>query len=275
MRPRGCPRRRRRPRPERTVVSSGTDRREAGSPTLHGRGSQTVAAGAAVNFIAHVHVALSAVAAGPHEDDLAFGAALPDLASMAGLRLDRAALPETVGEGVAVHHRTDAAFHSLEAFTAGVRQLDERLQARGLAVGPSRAVGHAGWELLLDGCLLERAGVEAGFTRVLEHAPDVAAAVLPADPDRWRGLVASLRSERWWLGYGDAEIVACRLRRLLQARRRLSFSVEEIPRVAEVLAAAKPGVDLATDGVVAAVVATVSRNRREAGGYGHTVDRTP
>jgi acyl carrier protein phosphodiesterase len=224
---------------------------------------------AGVNFIAHVQVAL--IAAGSRRDDaeLAFGAALPDLVSMAGLRIDRALLPEAVREGVALHHRTDTTFHSLVEFTTGVRQLREQLKAGGLAVGPSRAVGHAGWELLLDGCLLDRAGVEEGFARMLRRAPDIAEAVAPADPDRWRGLVSDLETDKWWLGYRDPAVIADRLHRRLQARRRLSFGSEDLALVADVLAAAKPTVDAATDGVVAAVMSRLAQDDdREAPGGG-------
>lgn len=215
-----------------------------------------------MNFIAHVHVALAA--AGSRSDDvgLAFGAALPDLVSMAGLRLDSATLPEAVRAGVALHHRTDAAFHSLVEFTTGARRLGEQLKARGLAVGPSRAVGHAGWELLLDGCLLDRSGIEQGFARVLEHAPDVAAVVSPADPDRWRGLVTDMRLDRWWLGYRDSEVVAARLQRQLGARRRLAFDIEAIPLVADALVAVKPSVDHAVESVMPAVVAALTSDGR-------------
>jgi acyl carrier protein phosphodiesterase len=215
-----------------------------------------------VNFVAHVHVALAATGSRPDDADVAFGAALPDLASMAGFRIDRPALPEAVREGVSLHHRTDGVFHSLPEFTTGARRLGELLQARGLAVGPSRAIGHAGWELLLDGCLLDRSGGEERFARVLERAPDVAGSVSPANPGRWRGLVSDMRSDRWWLGYRDTDLVARRLQRLLRARRRLSFDVEQIPLVADALAAAKPDVDFAADRVMPAVIATLARDDR-------------
>jgi hypothetical protein len=215
------------------------------------------AAPAELNFIAHVDIA-RVLGASRGDDAVAFGAALPDLASMAGLRIDRSLLPGAVREGVDLHHRTDTAFHSLNEFRTGVRYLGELLRARGIALGPSRAVGHAGWELLLDGWLLERSVTVEGFESALAGAPDVAEAVSPLDPDRWRGLVASMRLEKWWLGYGDTEIVAQRLQRRLHARRRLAFAVVEIPLVADALAAAKPSVGLAADGVMAAVVSMLT-----------------
>jgi hypothetical protein len=172
--------------------------------------------------------------------------------------MDRSRLPGAVGEGVALHHRTDTAFHSLVEFTTGAGHLRDLLKAAGLPVGASRAVGHAGWELLLDGCLLERAGVEDSFARVLAGAPDVVGSVSLGEQDKWRALVSNLGSDRWWVGYRDPELVAARLQRLLRARRRLSYGTEQIPLVAVVLAATKAGVDEVTDHVMQAVGARLA-----------------
>jgi len=60
------------------------------------------------------------------------------------------------------------------------------------------------------------------------------------------------------LGYRDTETVAYALQRRLRARRRLSFSLEEVPRVADALALARPAVEMAADGVVAAVIVALS-----------------
>ncbi len=218
-----------------------------------GRRTDAAASHDSVNFVAHVHVALRLAGDRTDAAGLAFGAALPDLASMAGIRLDRAKLSGTVSEGVVLHHRTDAAFHSRPEFRAGSRRLSDELKEQGLPVGAARAIGHAGWELLLDGCLLERAGTAQAFADVLAAAPDVATGVAPADPDRWRRLLATMRRERWWLGYGDTELVARRLQQRLHARRRLAFPLEQVALVASALAAAKAPVDGALDGVIAGV----------------------
>ncbi len=215
-----------------------------------------------MNFVAHVTVALSVVG-GSGDTGLAFGAALPDLASMAGFRLETSTLPEPVREGVRIHHRTDTAFHSLAQFTSGVRQLREQLVAGGLGVGPARAIGHAGWELLLDGCLLDRPGIEKGFAHALDRAPDVAPSVSPAEPDEWRRLLGGMRSDRWWLGYRDSEIVAYRLQRRLRARRRLCFDAEQIPFVAATLAGTKEKVDAAAEGVMRTVTEAVAEAVRD------------
>jgi hypothetical protein len=124
-------------------------------------------------------------------------------------------------------------------------------------VGPARAVGHAGYELLLDGCLLTRPGVQEEFTDVLEGAPDVAEAVSFEDRGRWRQLLAAMRDDRWWLGYTDPHMVASGLHRLLQRRRALGFPEEQLPAVRDVLTAARPGIDGRTDDVVGAVTEAI------------------
>jgi acyl carrier protein phosphodiesterase len=184
---------------------------------------------------------------------MAFGAALPDLASMAGARIERTLLAPAVEEGVALHHRSDKAFHALEVFRAGSGQLRDALLRAGVPTGPARAVGHAGYELLLDGCLLTRAGVEEEFSQVLALAPDASGALSSAEPGRFSELVVSMAQERWWLGYKDPQMVARGLHRRLQARRLLRFSSADIPVVAAVLTTARPAVDAATDGVISAV----------------------
>lgn len=218
-----------------------------------------------VNFIAHSHVVLRA--GGGWE--VAFGAALPDLASMAGTRLDRSLLSPAVAGGVALHHRVDRVFHLLGAFHAGSAQIRDALEDAGVPLGPARAVGHAGYELLLDGCLLTRAGVPEEFTQVLAGAPDVSAATSADGAGRWRSLLAAMRDDRWWLDYRDPQQVARALQRRLQARRLLQFSEAQLPVVTEVLAAARPGVDAGTDEVVRAVAEAIRPDGPPARGGAH------
>ncbi len=176
---------------------------------------------------------------------------------MAGCRLDRSLLAPALRDGVALHHRTDSAFHALPAFHEGVGAIREALLAAGVPAGPARAVGHAGYELLLDGCLLANAGVVEEFAGVLECAPDGGVAIPPASRDRWRQLLGSMRDERWWLGYRDPELVARGLQRRLQARARLRLTSDRLPAVTAVLSAAQAGVETACDQVVAAVAAAL------------------
>ncbi len=203
-----------------------------------------------MNFVAHSHVALRCDGDGWEQ---AFGAALPDLASMAGTRIDRSQLSPGVEAGVVLHHRADKAFHALETFRTGSGKIRDGLLAAGLSTGPVRAVGHAGYELVLDGCLLTRAGVQAEFVQVLARAPDVTAAVSSDAASRWQQLFATMRDERWWLGYEEPQMVARALHRRLQSRPLLRFSEAELPAVTSVLTAALPAVDAATDDIIRAV----------------------
>jgi hypothetical protein len=211
-----------------------------------------------MNFVAHSHVALRCAGA---NWEAAFGAALPDLASMTGGRIERSLLSPGVSEGVLLHHRADGAFHALAAFRTGSGQIRDGLLEAGVAIAPARAIGHAGYELLLDGCLLTRPGVQEEFTRVLAGAPDVAEAVSPVDPLRWRDLVAAMRDERWWLGYEDPRLVARGLHRRLQSRRLLRFSEADLPAVAAVLAAARPAVDADTDDIIVTVTGAIGGDK--------------
>jgi acyl carrier protein phosphodiesterase len=207
-----------------------------------------------MNFVAHSHVALLCAGAGREQ---AFGAALPDIASMAGARVDRSLLSPAVEAGVALHLASDKVFHALEAFRHGAAQIRDGLLEAGVPTGPARAVGHAGYELLLDGCLLARPGIEEEFGEVLAEAPDVSPALSSADPGRFAGLVASMRDERWWCAYRDPHMIARALHRRLLARRLLRLSEADLPAVARVLTAARPAVEAATDGIVAAVIGAV------------------
>jgi hypothetical protein len=172
---------------------------------------------------------------------------------MAGVRFDKSLLTASVRQGVELHHATDTAFHALEAFHQGCASLRASLGASGIATGPARAIGHAGYELLLDGCLLERPGVADEFTDLLASAPSVVGAVSSGDDERFAQLVDSLRDDRWWLGYKDPQLVAQGLYRRLQHRPRLRVTSTEVAAVSAALEKARPAIDEAVEMIVAAV----------------------
>jgi acyl carrier protein phosphodiesterase len=203
-----------------------------------------------VNFVAHAHVARLLH---PSDSALAFGAVLPDLASLAAVRFDKPQLDASVQEGVALHHRTDAVFHGLPAFHSGSAALRRRLRQADLSTGAVRALAHAGYELLLDGCLLERRGEAEGFSRVLDEAPDVRGAISAGTQAHWALLLASMQQEKWWHGYGDAELVARRLWRRLSLRPRLAFEASSVPAVAEAFAECQPAIRADAEGIVTVV----------------------
>lgn len=210
-----------------------------------------------MNFVAHVAVARLVE---PGDTDLALGAALPDLSAMSAMALRRDRLTPAQRSGIALHHRTDRTFHADPRFREGSAGLRRRLAAAGLPTGAVRGVGHAGWELLLDGCLLERPGVADQLVEVLLGAPALAQAVdEAADRSRWRTLAASMVTERWWMAYRSPQFVAERLQRRLSRRPRLAFAPAQIPAVTEALAAVRGDVDRVADEVVRSVTTALSQ----------------
>jgi hypothetical protein len=206
-----------------------------------------------MNVLGHASVAL---AWGGDDPAFVFGAVLPDLASMVGVRVDRSRLGEPVGDGMRCHLEADAIFHDHPEFRAGSAALRRDLAGRGLDRGPVRAVGHAGWELLLDGTLVG-SSAEAAYWRAL----DVAELALDAIAEPGHGLWLRFLSYRRRVGtlrYDDPPWVAERLHDLLARRPRLRFSREQLPAVAQVLGAHAGQVAA----VAPRVLATITGGRR-------------
>jgi hypothetical protein len=199
-----------------------------------------------VNVLGHTHVAL---AVGVDAPDYVLGAVLPDLASMARVRLDRSRLEGGVAEGVRCHLAADAAFHTAPEFLRGSGAIRDDLRAAGVTAGPARAIGHVGWELLLDGTLLA-SPAPAAYARALELGDGVGAAVREAHRPQWARLLAH-RGRLPQLPYDDPRWVAERLVSILEPRPSLRVPVEQVPVVAEVLGRH-------ADGVVAAAPAVLS-----------------
>jgi hypothetical protein len=185
-----------------------------------------------VNILGHTHVAM---AGGRADHGYLLGSVLPDLAPMAGVKVMRSSLPPAVADGVSCHVRTDEAFHAHPAFVMGARAIREELAARGVASGPARAVGHAGWELLLDGSLAGTA-TEAAFLRSMAAGGDATAAMTAADASRWVAFVDRSRVAPA-LAFGDPRWVADRLFGMLARRPRLRLPEDQVATVADVLAA--------------------------------------
>lgn len=199
-----------------------------------------------MNHLGHVAVGW---ATGRRDPAFLLGTALPDLASMVGVRVDRALLPPTVAEGVACHLAADEAFHAHPVFREGSAALRADLRASGLATGPTRAVGHAGWELLLDGALVG-GEVEAAYRSSLDVADVVLSAIGSDQRYRWSRLLAHRPAPP--LRYDDPVWVAERLRSMLAHRPRLGFDVGSAGVVAAVLAEHRPRVAAVADEVVRA-----------------------
>jgi hypothetical protein len=183
-----------------------------------------------MNVLGHTFVAL---AVGDDDPAYLLGAVLPDLAPMLNVHIDRSRLDGRVGDGVRCHLEADAVFHGLPEFRAGTAALRRDLAERGLERGPVRALGHAGWELLLDGALVG-SPAEAAYWRALEAGETVAAAVAEPDRNRWLGFLG-YRDRPPALRYDDPAWVAERLHALLARRPRLGFPRDQLPAVAQVL----------------------------------------
>lgn len=201
-----------------------------------------------MNYLGHVAVAL---ATGRGDPPFVLGAALPDLASMAGVRVDRLLLPVAVAAGVACHLDADERFHAHPAFRDGSAALRRDLHAAGLPPGPRRAIGHAGWELLLDGAFVG-GPAEGAHRSGLRCAAVVLPALTPAHRVRWSALLAQGPPSR--LRYDEPAWVVDRLFTMLARRPRLSFDESLKPAVVEVLAGHQAAVAAVAAEVVADLV---------------------
>lgn len=138
-----------------------------------------------------------------------------------------------VRRGIASHHTADAAFHDLPVFRLQSRALTGSLLDTGVPRGAARAIGHAGWELLLDGALLDDGALVAAYLAAM--------AVPVADAD-WQRALAVRVSRGVPRIYADPSGVAEVLWRMLGHRRLLAFDRVHFDAVVGCLAAAQPGV---------------------------------
>lgn len=182
-----------------------------------------------MNFLGHVHVALRF----SDDPEVLLGAILPDIESLLGPVLTEGRDEPSVAEGIAIHRRTDVVFHADRRFISGSISLTRALQRRAISRGPSRGVGHAGWELLLDGVLSGDETTTAGFGAAISELEHRAA------PGSLAAFASRPRAEPIWAGYRDAAQVAARLHRQLATRPRLAFPSHQLPIVADELAAAQ------------------------------------
>jgi hypothetical protein len=191
-----------------------------------------------VNFFAH-----ALIAARRREDPAwILGSMVPDLASMAGLRLHTVSNPGRLGqllaEGVDFHHRSDDAFHGAPIFVELMDSAHAELESRGLGGGPAMAIGHVGVELLLDGCLVTRHGVPASYRDAMALASAAGEDLNWRDathehPQRWQAMCKRLIHAPVPEGYADPQFVADRLVQILSRRPMLAVEPGNEPLVFE------------------------------------------
>lgn len=177
-----------------------------------------------MNFIGHATVALWS-----RRDPLyVLGSMLPDFASMARTRLAPASdASDALAEGIALHHRTDDAFHGAPTFTALVQATIDDLTARGVSRGAARAVGHVGVEMLLDGELLHDMAVGAAYLEALRAGMALEQRFIDsAGGSRWEALRQRLLAHGVPHDYRDPERVLLRLGQVLSRRPRLALDAE-------------------------------------------------
>jgi hypothetical protein len=190
-----------------------------------------------VNFFAHALIA----ARRREEPEWILGSMVPDLASMAGLRLRDVAstgrLGPLLGEGVGFHHTCDDAFHGAPIFVELMDGAHAELESRGLGQGPAMAIGHVGVELLLDGCLVTRHGVPASYREAMALAAKAGEDLLwrddsPEHGERWRAMCERLERAPVPEAYANPQFVADRLVQILSRRPMLAVEPGNEPEVA-------------------------------------------
>lgn len=212
-----------------------------------------------VNLVGHVAVAVQAAPSAPAP--YLVGCMLPDLAAMARVRLRPAT--GLVGDGVAFHHGTDAAFHSSRWFNEHNVTLRDLLLEAGVDRGAARASAHAGLEMLLDGDLANDPAVTEAVARTFDALIDgaTARAVLELAPEHsrrdWSDRLTRIGRSLDVASYQSGPLVAERLHRMTRGRSRIELRSEQIGMVAAVLTAYRPHVVAGADDAVAQVLATV------------------
>jgi hypothetical protein len=205
-----------------------------------------------VNFFGHAAVASwsTSVAA------TALGAMVPDFETMSGARVARAGAD--VGAGIALHHATDAVFHTLPAVVGLMRELDAILERLGCARGPRRAVAHIGTELLLDGVLVDEPAYRDAYAAAIAHDPDLAWRD-DGDGARFAYLLTRLRAHGVPDDLRRTDAIGLRLARMLGHRPLLAPSADDQRAIAAALREFQPRVVVATDTVLRGVRAGLTR----------------
>ncbi len=217
-----------------------------------------------MNFIGHAAIALwqsnreGARAERPPTATLSFvlGSMLPDFAGMAGQRMVTASADTDadLAAGVALHHRTDEVFHAAPQFVTLQQRTLDALTPLGIPRGTSRAVGHIGVEMLIDGELLADPELADVYVRAL--ASEVALDGVFSGGEALAKL-ARLRTRLTEHGvpydYRDPDAVLRRLQFVLAGRPRLAIAQEFAPHVRELLPSLQRAVRAALPALLASV----------------------
>jgi len=150
-----------------------------------------------------------------------------------------------VQSGIDCHREADAVFHDLEVFRRQSSALTRALLDADVPRGAARAIGHAGWELLFDGALLDDSALVDAY---------LAAMAVPVDDPAWAAALARRVERGLPRFYADPDGVTELLWRVLGRRRLLAFDRAHCDTVAGCLRAAQPAIAASVDEVVASVL---------------------
>ena len=204
-----------------------------------------------MNFFGHAAVASWSHAA----PGAVLGAMLPDFATMCGGRIAGADDAE-VTRGIALHHATDGAFHTLPVVLGLMRELDDQLAARDCARGPRRAVAHIGVELLLDGELTDEPAYRAAYLAGLAYEPALAWRDEATAP-RFATLLARLRARGIPEDLRSPDAITTRMHHILAHRPLLAPSPDDLRAIHGALTAFQPRLTVAADTVLRALRAAL------------------
>jgi hypothetical protein len=204
---------------------------------------------AGMNFVGHACLARDARGSGL----FVFGAMLPDLAGIVGLSPPVEGPEELLG-GLRHHRRVDGAFHGAPLFHELLQDGRAKLRLHGVPKGPRIAATHLGVELLLDGILVERDGIEAlVFDALVVGRKALGDLYPPRGPElAWmERAIGHVSDGRLLDDYAHPRLVARRIERILERRVRCRLDAghrEELGRWLEDL---RPRLVLLTDPLLA------------------------
>lgn len=184
-----------------------------------------------MNYFGH-----AAVASERREEPMfVLGAMLPDFAAMLRTTCPRSS-DANLNSGVSFHLQTDAVFHLCPTFVALNREGLRTLRLAGVSSGPARAVAHMATEMLLDATLVARPSYQRSYLHALRQAAEACPELhwaRPEDAESFAGLATHLLERGPAVHRGDPELIALRVGRALNGRRRLQPSALEAELIAQ------------------------------------------
>lgn len=189
-----------------------------------------------MNFFSHALLAAE-TGRGPR---FVLGSMLPDLVNMVGVRMPQLDEPE-LRAGVAHHELVDRLFHPLPRTVRLMDALAARLRARGVSGGAPDAVGHVGFELLLDGYLWSEGFPLEAYQQAFAEVDMLGNCVPQELGSKLQQLRQRVMQVPLPAAYGRPSFVTEVLQRILQGYPSLALSAAMVPHVTAELQQAQRG----------------------------------